>query len=298
MTTISWNQIAVYDSAGTLINLLGSPGTGPGEFIRAEHLTVSQGDSLYVVDNRRARITVLDPDFAVVRSVPINASAQVRAIVPLADGRVVVSQDVPSPDLAGLPLHTVGVDGVRAVSYGIDAPEIDPGSLGSISYRRVALSPGDSAVWVAPYDRYDLQKWGVQGNRMSAFYRPMNALLMRQGRADLRTGGLLYAMSGVAVDSIGRVWSLVSIRMKNPPPLIKADTTGGEQRPMRRIVQPRRSDSMIDILDPGTGQLVATQIVAPLLTGGIRAGLYYSRLTDSVGVVSFEVWRARLVNSQ
>ncbi len=54
--------IYVFDSSGRLLNTLGRSGDGPGEFRTVHSLAVLQGDSLAVIDENAARLTVFGPD--------------------------------------------------------------------------------------------------------------------------------------------------------------------------------------------------------------------------------------------
>lgn len=56
------NNIKVLRPDGTLLDTLGGPGEGPGEFRQVAHVQVARGDSLYTYDFRQARLTVFEPD--------------------------------------------------------------------------------------------------------------------------------------------------------------------------------------------------------------------------------------------
>ena len=53
------HDIKLFDDNGSLIDILGQPGEGPGEFNAPTHIAL-HGDSLYVTDTLNARVQVLD----------------------------------------------------------------------------------------------------------------------------------------------------------------------------------------------------------------------------------------------
>jgi hypothetical protein len=55
------NNIKVLRPDGTLLDTLGGPGEGPGEFQQVAHVQVARGDSLYAYDFRQSRLTVFEP---------------------------------------------------------------------------------------------------------------------------------------------------------------------------------------------------------------------------------------------
>jgi hypothetical protein len=64
--TSTGNTVAVYDAGGRLVQTVGRPGSGPGEFGLINRILVGAGDSLIVIEP--ARFSVFSPSFAFVRT--------------------------------------------------------------------------------------------------------------------------------------------------------------------------------------------------------------------------------------
>lgn len=67
-------NIKVLDADGSLVDTLGGPGQGPGEFEALRSVQVARGDSLYAYDFRRSRLTVFAPEapYSVARMVTVS----------------------------------------------------------------------------------------------------------------------------------------------------------------------------------------------------------------------------------
>jgi len=63
MVVADWDakNIKVLRPDGTLIDTLGGPGEGPGEFQQLRSVQAARGDSVYAYDTRRSRLTVFAP---------------------------------------------------------------------------------------------------------------------------------------------------------------------------------------------------------------------------------------------
>ncbi len=66
---VQTQEIAVFDSTGILLRLLGRPGPGPGEFRQAIGIAVDSHDQLWVYDPVANRLTVFDSAGAVTRTI-------------------------------------------------------------------------------------------------------------------------------------------------------------------------------------------------------------------------------------
>lgn len=82
--TVGGGQILWFDKDGGYTRSLGRRGEGPGEFGSDLRVMVGAGDSIYVLDDEQARLSVLTPSGEFVRSFVMPA--QYRAVVRLPDG--------------------------------------------------------------------------------------------------------------------------------------------------------------------------------------------------------------------
>lgn len=91
-------QIRIYDRDGRHLEDLGRRGDGPGEFQSLMDLWRGPGDSIVAADNRLARLTVLDDEGGVGRTIPLQQSPTPRQLFgrrTLGDGTLLVSGAVP-----------------------------------------------------------------------------------------------------------------------------------------------------------------------------------------------------------
>lgn len=65
-------HVKVLTSDGSLADTLGRKGEGPGEFQRLSQVTLARGDSLYVLDSRRRRVSVFAPSGQLARGVSVD----------------------------------------------------------------------------------------------------------------------------------------------------------------------------------------------------------------------------------
>ena len=114
----AWPEFTVFSADGSNFRRIGRDGEGPGEYIRV--LSVREhGEELHVLDNHRRRITVLNPDFDVVRTIPLgclDCNGFDMAMLP--DGRMALNyfmstgplEEALSADV-GFAVHILGPDG-------------------------------------------------------------------------------------------------------------------------------------------------------------------------------------------
>jgi hypothetical protein len=71
------HNIKVLHPDGTLLDTLGGPGEGPGEFQQLTSVQIARGDSLYAYDVRRSRLTVFAPDspYEMARTLTVHRDA-------------------------------------------------------------------------------------------------------------------------------------------------------------------------------------------------------------------------------
>ncbi|MEX2610393.1 MAG: hypothetical protein WEA24_10640 [Gemmatimonadota bacterium] len=84
--TYTPGTIAVFASAGRFQRAFGTEGGGPEEFRGIQNVVVGPGDTLWVVGGG-GRITVVDPEHRIIRSVTADGGA--RGILPSGDGSVI-----------------------------------------------------------------------------------------------------------------------------------------------------------------------------------------------------------------
>lgn len=151
------DHLTVYSSSGRCIGEVGRNGSGPGEY-RELAWARPLGDSIFVYDLGNNRVTVLGPDFEVVREFRPDGLLGMR-IQLSANAELVINGQVRTPEAAGFPLHRYSSEGQYIGSFGVAPIRFVAGS--SISSRRFHLI--ENEVWETwPYD-FVFRLWSADG---------------------------------------------------------------------------------------------------------------------------------------
>jgi hypothetical protein len=288
-STYDPGKIVMYDTRGVLTRTFGRPGSGPGEFGDLVHmLRVGPGDSVHVFEGNRE--SVLAPGIAAF------GSQRILPVLPndvlfLRNGRSVVQRAIMGEGRTALPLHLLDPGGRIARSFGGGEP-FDPGR----PYLGVLLLSAASGnrIWSAHFGAYRIDLWSLDGSRLRTLVRDANWF----GPWDHEPYSLDRArrhprIVGVAEDPQGRLW--VNIKVPNPRWRPPAD---GKEMRLDETPDDGEFFTVLEVLDPRTGRLLARGRFAQNLIGFIGNGLtLFSRREDAAGNVVIDVWRVRLSTS-
>jgi hypothetical protein len=175
----------------------------------------------------------------------------------------------------------------------IEAPDgtrrsIGPGTIatptgGTIQVpRSLAPATGDS-FWMAPWAPYRLERWNARGELEFVLERQVDHLPHREYEVTWESGRLRTTfpiLSAVGEDSEGRLWTAVAVEL---------DSGGGALPP-----RGRRFESIIEVLDPRTGDLLGTGRVRGLVRGIHPDGRIVAHGEGDVGEPLLFVTQARL----
>jgi len=260
--------IAVFGADGTYRSSFGRFGEGPGEFPEYTFwlwTEVGEGDTLYVIALPDVLHTLAP---RAERSLDqIRLPVPVRDAVVLKGGTIAVQGNVRTE--AGITtIQILRPDGT--IEAGIAAAETDADqweewknrpenrSGGRWDLSRVLGRSNDRVdIWSAPYTRYRISRYGLDGTekirieRISEWFRPYSS---RSPGAPLRAP-TEPSVSGVHQDADGLLWVAVQ---RAPASFSPIDEPGGEERPM----DPYRDmnqflHTTVEVLDPVAGELVA-----------------------------------------
>lgn len=280
-----WNRgrtsILVFDSAGRFLRQLGRKGQGPGEFVGAGgDIRSGVKDSLFVFSFRQLSVWAPTGKLAATVSLP-NFAYTTRL---LDSGKVLVNASIPTPRSAGYPLHVLSRSGVVLRSIGSETAELRPQCM-ACQIRIMAIGQDYSSVWMALPDQYILELWSLQGQlkrrvRIESTWFPE---FTSDQRATMRA--ILSPITDIRMDQKGFIW----VRANYPPesPGMRVESTGG----VRRIHLPPPPGSVLDIIDPESGQLILTKRYEKLNLHFLEADLGYSTREDEDGLVAIDVWR-------
>jgi hypothetical protein len=283
------HRILRFTPSGEALSPLGSQGEGPGEVVRIVHLAML-ADSFFVFDLGNARATVFDPDYRVVRTAPIDG--QITDSGFLSDGTLVVNGRFGSPDVFGIPLHHIDQAGMRIGSFGGKGlVRVDASQLWR---RRVAT--GANTVWAAHLNQYVIEEWSPEGELLRTIERPTDWFEPYLRRT---WGGpdepVPPRVQDIVLDDRGYLRTLVlraSPRWAEllPPPIERS--VGGLVYP----IPPGSGllESLVEIIDPVTGQLFAAGLFEKEIYGFVDANHVFSYTEDERGIPQIHIWRLRL----
>ena len=288
---LSQGQVAVYDSTGKQIRVIGTYGKGPKELERIDRIVLDRYDTLHVF--HRLRHTVYSPSFEFVRT--SRLLGRVGRVAFLANGIQVAPSYVVGSERAGYPLHLMTGDSV-VLSFGHkDTKQLhDIASLYAMGMQAVPSTT--EGVWISHWNQYRMERWDTAGQlqlvleRDASWFPPWTSM-----------GGMYDTKGGpVQEDETGQLWTISGL----PPALLSKPrpTRGGlhietpEDRPDFTSYENMfgGANAIIEVLDPSTAKLVASRRF-PFFIGGFAGdGLIFRFNEDSIGYMVLEVHRVTL----
>jgi hypothetical protein len=242
-----------------------------------------RGDSLLVFDPSSRRLSVLSPVFELVRTTPLPAYAS--AAVHFADGSVVINASIMSKDLAGVPLHHVSASGAIRRSFGSDKSEARP-ELALATSRRLAPA-GQGAFWSAHATRYTIERWDTTGALRATLEVPTPWFAPWRERKD--GDPPKPTIIDLQLDNQGLLWVLLSVAdARHKPP---ARSVAGTPA---RIDRDAEFDSVLEVIDPATAQVITSTRMEESMRGFGCAGVVFSSSEDSEGYPLVRLWSVAL----
>lgn len=277
--------VAVYDGNGRLLQRFSRKGEGPGEHLGVHAMTVTRGDTIHFFDNSLRRHTVFSPSYQYIRSAAM--SGQVFDAIELSDGSLVVNADFPKPNTVGFPLHIVDASGRTTRSFGVEAPQYRSDNVYGLT-RAIAAAP-DRGVWTVPRLRYEPSLWAFDRRvlevQRDARWFPSLVSLQSPGGARRPNPWI----SGVWHDGGEQLWVLVHVPDSKWKPSANADAPRGERGPP--IVWDREYDTIIEVINTRTGQLLATRRFDELLRTLLPGGFVSHYREDDDGEPFLDIWQ-------
>jgi len=246
-----------YDSLGWFVRVIGGVGDGPGEFRSAGTLLIGEGDTLYVVDSRTARISVFTPAWRFVRSAPVPHAAATAA---LTDGGLVVQAEVHDAARFGDPFHTFDRVGNYRRSFGGDGRPVIPGRTPP-STRWLAPARGDGFWSAAVLGEYVVERWTADGIQLHSLLRepvwfprapPPYGLTPDRSPSP--------QVLSLVEDGAGRVWTLLRVADQRWRSAVTWNRNRGGEAAMVPIIEDRDRafDTVVEVIDPRNGSLIAS----------------------------------------
>jgi hypothetical protein len=243
------------DERGITVARFGRAGGGPGEGRLVQSPVVGISDTAFVYDPGLGRISVWTPQHEFVRSFGTPGRLDSWIVV---DSFLIASSHIPSPDRAGLPLHVLRTNDGRVLrSFGVDVPafRFDMPDLN----RRVLANASTGEFWSAERTAYVITKWRLDGRKMVELRRDVGWFRPWNGRFRAGTAPGPYVVA-LWEDSRGMLWVMIDV----PDARWRANYDRLERVPgMDRAVRPADrhglKDTIIEVIDPESGALVASR---------------------------------------
>lgn len=275
-------SVGVYGPTGEHLQTLGRSGEGPGEFRFAAEAAILPGDSLIVVDYLLSRYTVYSPELEVMRvqRLPFPDDGSVF----FSSRDLVIHASRTTRDQIGFLLHHI-VDGEVVRSFA-ETEVVLPGGRTHL-HRRIARSR-DGTIWLAHENRYQVERWDTAGTRLATLRADRDWFPPSTGRPDI-TGPMI---SSVWEGENGLLFVLMNVPATSP-----RDEEAQEGRSNWLVAADSGTDSVIEVIDPRTGALVARHRSEDLLYAGLMdvPGLVQLRSEDEdTGWLRVTLWRVRI----
>lgn len=277
-------MVKVFAADGRYLTSTGRVGSGPGEY-KAPGVIVPDADGVTIFDWAAIRVTRLSPDLQheSTQQMPVHAGGAVR----LGPSLYAVTADTRRG--GSDPLHAWDAAGNAVLrSFGADAP----GRPAQMWSPRIAAADDGRSIWVWWWRPYRIERWDTQtGTLVDVIERdvawfPAEATTTAPPNVEPPSTTL-----GAAVqDDDGLLWVLIHAASSDWTPLEPVRTPSGEtytSNAQNNLLY----DSIIEVLDPATGGLVASGRFAGRIAGFVGPGRVYQAAEDEVGNPRYDLYR-------
>jgi hypothetical protein len=296
---VPWNYSngpVVFNARGEWTGVVGRPGAGPGEFRSVLSIQPWLGDSVLVFDAGLARATIATRSLRVARSFPLAGAVGAYALLPLPDGSLAVSANLPSPQGAGFPVHIFDQAGVKLRSLGAVSPTLRLNQSSRLNWHLARR--GDTLWTVTHAFRYVIEGWHLRtGARLASVVREAPFFAPYEEFTPVtRTEPPKPQISGAWVDAAGLLWVVVSVgsptwwRGLSAAPV----ATPGHGPAHAWEDEQEIYDSIVEVFDVAAGRLLASRRFNRYFWAYDSQGTVIARIEGAGGEALTEVWRFRL----
>ncbi|HEX6314973.1 MAG TPA: hypothetical protein VFZ73_08945, partial [Gemmatimonadaceae bacterium] len=290
--------VAVLAPSGEHVATIGRAGRGPGDLYSIRDVKTTTGDSLLVFDY--LRLSLFSPSGAFVRSAQVPNGLLGFRFAVLSDGKVVVNNYFPTrPSFA---LLDRDLNEIRSFGRSI-AKERFPDS----DALQFVMAPLDSGRFIAVQQnhRFLLQVWDTGGVLHKEIAREPE--WFKQWSYEDRLARTPQAPPFPKVLSVytdlERRWLWISAAVADPT-WRKVTSKGGVPARGREVAETkmisvyeyeRAFDTVLEIMDLKTGQVIVSQRFDAYIPSFMEGGLLYGLREESTGLYIVEVWRPEVV---
>lgn len=245
------SRVALFDRSGHFLRAYGRRGRGPGEFSTAAELVVGPADSVFVLDRDLRQVTIFNADLSYAGRVPLDGFGLTFAL--LSSGDFVVNAIANSRSTFGLPLQVVPRRAGAPHWFGSRPSDIGPSRTES-SQRAIAAGHR-GAIWSIVPLTYQIEEWTSGGSKTRSFQRlaePFNNTRRSQSSQQPKAW-----VASVNQDKTGSLWTVMTIVTR--PPTTARSGRRATERSEFGMPDLTPYDSVIEVIDPATGRLVAAK---------------------------------------
>lgn len=295
-TALALHEIKVFDRSGAFLRVIGREGEGPGEFRRIRNLVIGPRDSLYVLDGGTSRLTVFSSHHEMARTAPLPFRTDYPRAHYLPGNALLVSANVRTPDLVGLPLHRITTSGDHELSFGSLDPVYRP-DFPQLLRRRVTR-PRHGAIWSAYPTQYVLERWTMSGRLMerliveAGWFEPY--MQMRYPTPDQPP---LPNMQSIYRDEEGRIWCALVVPDEDWADGLGEPRVSEGQRYYEVENLAGVHDTRIDVIHPLTRQVLASLVLDGYPIQFVADGKLIT-YREARGVPLVDIWRLRMDSLQ
>lgn len=285
-------KLLVFQPDGTLLTQFGRYGQGPGELESIADIWIDSTDQIHVFS--RGRRVIFSSEYEAVATHRTLTPSHAHSVADADDTRLVVA----APQ-AEFPLHLIDESGSILSSFGEDLDEIYRADDRWSLFRWVALARNNN-VWVAHFNRYRLELWDpIVQNRISRIERDVDWFQPWRQRQEDEPSPMMH---GIRLDTDENVlWVLVNVGSQGESPETDRNSSRAQgHRPLEMDLSSveQRFDSIIEALDPTSGEVLATYRSERRFVSWVGDYLYtVGEMDNPTGDYVIEVWEARLEGS-
>ena len=266
---------AVFAPDGEFLQHIGGEGEGPGEFRYAAHLAAGAHDSVWIADWGTGRLSIFGPDFRFARSFPVPSSLGSLALLPEGDLITV------APSFDGgkevVPIQRWDREGDRFAGYG---PPVKQSS--GYEHQYLVAAARNGGFWaIRLWGRLLLLRVDSTGEETWYERRPEWFQGIPAGATSADQG--VSRAWAIWEDAAGLVWIVFKVAAESSD--IVMDTVRPEGVPVAVPRDPDAAyDTMVEVLDPRRGELVAAHRFPELLTVSAGPGRLIRVLETDAGL--------------
>ena len=297
-------EFTVFSADGSEFRRVGREGEGPGEYAHVWFVR-ELGDDLHVFDQRRRRMTVLDPDFEVVRTSPVSClDCNGFDMAALPGGALALNyfmapgprEEILSAE-SGFAVHIVGPDGETLRSMD-EIPTDGPLRPTDNPYRHLEVAP-DGSLLSLPLTSYRIDRWDTAtGEPLQTFARGADWFPDGQSYSHAAAPGRPppTGTRAMHVDEAGRLWVYISRPAPDWEDRLERTGRGAHPEEGGWRYGPGSTESVTEVLDLESGRVLVSQVLDSEMLGG--RGRFFApgwlAVYDEEGIPQYQMWRVTL----